>query len=190
MDMKKVAAVLMTGLLVVSFAWAKPLDFEDESFDFSDGGLETAYVTLEKNAEGGLQIDFSSEEAETAVATVDVEDQVQGYDTSDSTEVFWEESSLRANDLAANTLTDVDLDYRGNEFERVTLVHADQTYKEVQESYMAALEGLGFTLTPEEQTLESNTDIYTLESAGETLRVLFVNQGADTQVTFVQDNTL
>jgi hypothetical protein len=103
-----------------------------------------------------------------------------------STEVFWEESSLRSNELAANTLEGVDLDYRGNEFERVTLVHDGQTYKEVKENYMTALEGLGFTLTPEEQALESNTDIYTLESAGETLRVLFVNQGADTQVTFVQ----
>jgi hypothetical protein len=184
--MKKVTALLITGLLVASLAWAKPLEFEDEGFDFSDSGLETAYVTLAKNDDGGLEIDFGSEEVEGAVATVDVEDQVQGYDTSDSTEVFWIESSLRANALAANTLEGVDLDYRGNEFERVTLVHADQTYKEVQESYMAALEGLGFTLTPEEQALESNVDIYTLESAGETLRVLFVNQGADTQVTFVQ----
>jgi hypothetical protein len=81
--MKRVAAVLATALLVASFAWAKPLDFEDEKFDFSDSGLETAYVTLAKNAESGLEIDFSSEEIEGAIATVDVEDQVQGYDTSD-----------------------------------------------------------------------------------------------------------
>lgn len=182
--MKKIAAVLATGLLVASFAWAKPLEFEDSGFDYSDGGLDTAYISLAKNDEGGLEIDFSSAETEGVVATVDVEDQVQGYDTSDSTEAFWQESSLRSNDLAANTLEGVDLDYRGNEFERVTLVHADQTYTDVKDAYMTALEGLGFTLTPEEQALDVSVDIYTLESAGETLRVLFVNQGADTQVTF------
>jgi hypothetical protein len=184
--MKKVAAVLATGLLVASFAWAKPLDFEDEQFDFSDSDLETAYVILAKNDEGGLKIDFSSAEVENAVATVDVEDQVQGYDTDDSTQVFWQESTLRTNQLAANVFGGVDLDYRGNEFERVTLVHASQPFSEVRENYLTALEGLGFTLTPEEQELETGVDIYTLESAGETLRVLFVNQGADTQVTFVQ----
>lgn len=182
--MKKAAALLMTGLLVASFAWAKPLNFEDERFDFSDSDLETAYVTLAKSDEGGLEIDFSSEEVEGAVATVDVEDQVQGYSTDDSTEVFWQENSLRSNPSAANTLTGVDLDFRGNEFKRVTLVHAEQNFNVVMESYLTNLEGLGFTPTPQEGA--GNVEIYTLESAGETLRILFVNQGSDVQVTFVE----
>jgi hypothetical protein len=184
--MKKIAAILATGVLVASFAWAKPLDFEDSRFDFSDGGLDTAYVSLVKSADGGLEIDFSSQEIEAAVATVNVEEQVQGYDTSNSTEAFWQEASFRNNDLAANILDGVDLDYQGSEFKRVTLVHADQNFDEVQASYMSALEGLGFTPTLEEQTARSSVDIYTLESAGTTLRVLFVDQGNDTQVTFVQ----
>jgi hypothetical protein len=185
--MKKVAALLITGLLVASFAWAKPLDFEDSKFDFSDSDLETAYVTLAKSDDGGLQIDFASEEVEGAVATIDVEDQVAGYDTDDTTFVFWQESAERADPLLANVFTGVDLDFAGNTFQRVTLVHEGQSVDQVQESYMTALQELGFALTPEEsQAGIASVDIYTLESAGETLRVLFVNQGADTQVTFVQ----
>jgi hypothetical protein len=184
MNMKKVAALLIAGLLTVSFAWAKPLSFEDEKFDFSDSDLETAYIALTKNDEGGLEIDFSSEEMEGAVATVDVEDQVQGYDTGDSAEVFWEESSLRSNPTVANSFTDVDLDFRGNTFQRVTLVHSEQNFDAVMQSYLTNLEGLGFTPTPQEGV--GNVEIYTLESAGETLRVLFVNQGSDVQVTFTE----
>jgi hypothetical protein len=185
--MKKIAAVLAASLVVASFAWAKPLDFSDNDFDFSDSDLETAYVTLTKNDEGGLEIDFSSLEPETSVATVDVEDQVMGYDTDDSTEVFWQESSASANPTTANVLEGVDLAYAGNEFQRVTLMHEGQNYDEVQANYMTALQELGFTLTPEVQDISvANLDSYTLESAGEILRVLFVNQGADTQVTFVQ----
>jgi hypothetical protein len=52
------------------------------------------------------------------------------------------------------------------------------------ESYLTNLAGLGFTPMPREGV--GNVEIYTLESAGETLRVLFVNQGSDVQVTFVE----
>lgn len=185
--MKKVAVFLGVSLLVASFAWAKPLEFQDDSFDYSDSDLETAYVTLAKNDEGGLEIDFSSVEPENAVATVDVEDQVQGYDTDDSSEVFWQESALRANPGAADTLEGVDLAFAGNEFQRVTLMHEGQNFDVVQENYLAALQELGFTPIPVEQEGSvSSVDIYTLESDGETLRVLFVNQGTDTQVTFTE----
>lgn len=188
--MKKVTILLVSSLLVASFAWAKPLDFEDEGFDYSDSDLETAYVTLAKNDEGGLEIDFSSVEPENAVATVDVEDQVQGYDTDDSTEVFWQESALATNPTAANTLEGVDLAFAGNEFQRVTLMHEGQNFDVVQENYLTALQELGFTPTPVEQEGPvANVDIYTLESGGETLRVLFVNQGTDTQVTFTESQT-
>ncbi len=185
--MKKVSAFLVASLLVAGFAWAKPLEFQDADFDYSDSDLETAYVTLATNADGGLEIDFSSVEPDNAVATVDVEDQVQGYDTDDSTEVFWQESSLSTNPVAASVLEGVDLAYAGNAFQRVTLMHESQNFDTVQESYLAALQELGFTLTPEVQEgAVANVDIYTFGSAGETLRVLFVNQGADTQVTFVE----
>jgi hypothetical protein len=186
-DMKKVLSLLVVGLLGASIAWAKPLNFEDANFDYSDEDLETAYIALAKDDTGALWLDFSSQESTSAVATIDVEDQVRGYDTDDTEVVFWEEDRLRATPDIANVFTDIDLDFRANAFQRVTLLHEGQNFATVRENYMAALEQLGFTLTPEAGA--ANTEIYTLQSAGETLRVLFVNQGADTQVTFTNSMT-
>jgi hypothetical protein len=179
--MKKLIGVLAIGLVSLSLAWAKPLNFEDKNFDYSDDGLETAYVSLAKNAEGGLQIDFTSEEIPTAVATVDVEDQVTGYDT-EGDNAYWDEQVYVINPDAATTFEGVDLEYRGLSFQRVTLVHESQNFEEVKAAYMAQLEQLGFTLTSEPQ--DANVEVYTMESGEDTIRMILNNQGNDTQVTF------
>lgn len=170
-------------LLTASLVWAKPLDFNDTEFDYSDDGVDTAYVSLAKNDTGGLEIDFSSQASENAIATVDVEDQVLGYDT-DGEDAFWEESAYRTNEVVASRFSDVDLDFRGNTFQRVTFLHQDQTFEVVREEYMAKLEELGFALTEEESS--ASVDIYTLQIEDDTVRVIFVDQGSDTQVTFTQ----
>lgn len=179
--MKKLMGMLAIGLVSLSVAWAKPLNFEDENFDYSDDGLETAYVSLAKNETGGLEIDFSSKEVATAVASVDVEDQVTGYDT-EGDNAYWDRQIYVINPDAANTFEGVDLEYRGLSFQRVTLVHESQNFEDVKAGYMAQLEQLGFTLTPERQ--DANVEVYTMESGEDTLRMILTNQGNDTQVTF------
>jgi hypothetical protein len=179
--MKRVIGLIFIGLVTMSFAWAKPLDFEDGNFDYSDDGLETAYVSLAKNDTGGLDIVFSSEETPEAVATVDVEDQVAGYDTADDS-AFWEARTYVVNAENANTFDSVDLDYRGLGFQRVTLVHESQNFQIVREAYLSQLEQLGFALEPER--LDSNTEVYTLQSGEDTVRVIMNDRGSDTQVTF------
>ncbi|MGL4611481.1 MAG: hypothetical protein ACRCYY_17675 [Trueperaceae bacterium] len=174
--------VMVIGLASVSVAWAKPIEFNDAGFDYSDNGVDTAYVTLMKNEEGGLGIDFASSASDTTVATVNVEDEVSGYDTSDVTDAYWNASRFATSNASADTFSGVDLEESGLGFRLVTLVHEDQKFADVKAAYVAQLEALGFTITPESAV--QTTEVFTIQSADETIRVIMSNQGDDTQVTF------
>jgi hypothetical protein len=184
--MRKIIIVVAALVVGSSLAWAAPLNFDDAEFDYSDSGIDTAYVSLAKNDTGGLDISFTSEEPEAAVATVNVEDQVRGYD-EDGDNAYSEEQFYVVNPDAATTFEDVELQYVGLEFERVILLHEEQNFEAVKEAYFSQLEQLGFTLTPERE--EANLEVYTMESGGETVRLFLTNQGNDTQVSFIKMST-
>jgi hypothetical protein len=176
-------SLVVAGLITLGSAQAKSLEFSDDQFDYSDSGLETAYIML-ANDGGTLELSLSSQASDNAVATIDVTDEVAGYDTDNNDALFWIESNYRVQKDAAAMFSDIDLDFRANHFERVTLTHKDQLYATVKESYLSKLEALGYTCEMMES--KSNADIYRLQSGDETLRLIFIHQGNDTQVTFSQ----
>jgi hypothetical protein len=172
---------LLAALVFFGTVQAKPLEFNDETFDYSDSDLETAYITLQ-NVDGALKFNLSSLSSTNDVATIDVTDEVVGYDTDSSSTVFWQESYYRTQSDAANVLSAVTLDYRGNQFEGVTLVHGNQLYEVIKMSYLKQLEALGFTL--ELIASDANVDVYTIQVSDGSLRMVFSHQGNGTQVNF------
>lgn len=178
--MKRVLVrVCVAAALVLGLGFAFALGFDESGFDFSDSGIATAYLTLSRVG-GGLVVHFDDATSAGVVGTIDVDNQVAGFDTSDPAD-FQQVSKVRTTMGYADVFAGVTLQHCACDFTQMTFLHDGQALSIVEAAYTDRLQALGYTLTRSD--VSSNIHTYEAVQGDETVRLVFARQGTDTQVT-------
>lgn len=156
-----VAGLAMLLTLTAHLALAAPtlsLALTD-TFDYTDGNLEHAYLNLDYVA-GTLVLSFGIRPVAGALPPIRV----------DEGPVFAEGNVPKRRGLA-DAFEAVTLDYRGHMLRSARFAHEADSIAEVVRAYRAELERHGFRSRLESST--GNIQIYRFESANGTLRIVF-----------------
>jgi len=177
--MKALLRILALATLATIVSVAMAIGFDESGFDFSDDGLDTAYVALTTNADTGLTILVSSAELPGFIATVDVGDQIPGFDTDEFSEVSYYRGRT---DWSARLMDDVSLVQANRQVRQVSLTFADQPLDTIEGTLMARLTQLGYTVVDTGGT--ANIHIFVLNSGDENVRMVLYRTGPTTRLTF------
>lgn len=177
--MRTLLRIVLAAGTMMALAMTLALGFDESGIDYTNEDVETAYVMLDRTAEG-LTVFLSADKATGFVATMDVEDNITDFDEDDfaSGEIA---KYLGSRPWAPRAFPGlVELMHASSWYRTVRLVH-NQSFSTVTAAYTGRLAELGYTLT--EEPITSNITVYTATQGDETIRTVIVRKGADTTVT-------
>lgn len=156
-----VAGLMVLLILIANLALAAPnlsLALID-SFDYTDGDLEHAYLNLDFVA-GTVVLSFGDRPVAGALPPIRV----------DEGPVFAEGNVPKRRGLA-DAFEAVTLDYRGHMLRSARFAHEARSIAEVVRAYRVELQRRGFRARLESST--GNIQVYRFESVDGTLRIVF-----------------
>jgi len=176
--MRSLARYLLAIGVVMTLGVTLALGFNESGIDFEEEDYSTAYVMLDRGAEG-LTVVLSADKAEGFVATMDVEDELTDYDIDDfdnttagvATNWPWAPRAFPAVFSSQNS---------GAVFHTIRMVH-DESMPTVTAAYLDRLAALGYDVSAE--TVTSNIEAYTITQGDETIRMVVARKGTTTAVT-------
>jgi len=165
--------------LALGLGLAFGLGFDESGFDFSDSGIATAYISL-SNVGGGLVVHFTDAAVAGAVATIDVDNEVLGFDPNDHADAMLA-SKVQASLGNADAFSRVSLRHCDCDFAQMSFTHEEQALPQVEAAYAERLVALGYELT----ALDGTTNIHAYQAVRgpEFVRLVFARKGAGTVVT-------
>ena len=177
--MRTLLRILLAVGTVMALGLAMALSFDESGIDFQNEDVETAYIMLDRTADG-LTVFMSEVQGTGFVATMDVEDELTDYDEDDfdSGDINRYLGSRPWADKAFPSV--VELQHASTWYRTIRLVH-DQDVDTVTAAYLGRLAELGYAVS--EQPITSNIAVYTVTQGDETIRMVVLRTGTNTAVT-------
>lgn len=171
--MRSLIRYLLAIGVVMTLGMTLALGFDESGIDFEDEDVSTAYVMLDRGAEG-LTVVLSAAKATGFVATMDVEDELADYDVDD----FDSATEISSRPWAPRAFpTVLEVKNSSTVFHTIRMIH-DESMTTVMAAYLDRLAALGYEVTAEPVT--SNIEAYTVTQGDETLRMVITRKGGST----------